>query len=85
MCLSLADELTIELLANQDEDILECFLKQYENTLSELVMFAFNPAIVTLGVLNYFPIKTFHVPDLLAWNLSGIPSWEKCQNALIGH
>ncbi len=67
---------------NQDESTIGYYLTEYRDTFFELMMFAFNPAILTLNVLNYFPLRTFHTPALLDWNLSSIPAWRKCQSKL---
>lgn len=72
----------LELNPNQDEAAITFYLTEYRDTFSQLLMFAFNPAVLALNVLNYFPIKTFHTPALLDWNLSGIPLWRKCQTEL---
>lgn len=72
----------LELNPNQDESAITHYLTEYRDTFAELMMFAFNPAVLTLNVLNYFPLRTFHTPALLDWNLSGIPLWQKCQSKL---
>ena len=84
MWLSPVDELEFDLAADQDDSVISHFLAEYRKTFLELLMFAFNQAIVTLRVLNYFPMTQFHVPQLLSWNLSGIPLWQKCQKDLKG-
>jgi len=71
-------ELEIELAPNQEESAIAQFMVEYRQTFVELLMFAFNPAIVTLRILNYFPLEHFHVPALMSWDLSGIPLWQKC-------
>lgn len=78
------NELEVDLAPNQDESVISHFLVEYQKKFLELLMFAFNPAIVTLSVLNYFPIESFHVPALVSWDLSGIPLWQKCQSDLKG-
>lgn len=72
----------LELNPNQDESEITYYLTEYRDTFSELFMFAFNSAVLVLNVLNYFPLKKFHTPTLLDWNLSGIPLWQKCQSKL---
>ncbi len=84
MWLSPINELEVDLASNQDESVISHFLGEYQKTFLELLMFAFNPAIVTLNVLNYFPLERFLVPALLSWDLSGIPLWQKCQSDLKG-
>ena len=74
--------LEIDLAAHQDELIISNILDEYRKTFLELLMFAFNPALVTLRVLNYFPLAQFHVPEVLSLDLSQIPLWQKCQNDL---
>ena len=84
MWLSPANGLEIDLAPNQDESVISHFVAHYRATFLQLLMFAFNPAIITLSVLNYFPIAKFYTPRLLTWDLSGIPAWEKCQSDLKG-
>lgn len=67
--------------SEQDEAIILDFAQTYQTTLLELLMFAFNPAIVTLNVLNHFPVQQFHVSSLRNWDLSDIPLWQKCRTA----
>lgn len=50
----------------------------------ELLMHAFNSAIVTLSVLLHFPMEHLHVPALMTWELSDIPLWQKCLADLKG-
>lgn len=69
-----------ELNPNQDESTIASYLTEYRDTFSELLMFAFNSAVITLNMLNYLPLKKYHTPNLLDWNLSGIPLWQKCQS-----
>ncbi len=45
-------------------------------------MFAFNGPVITLNVLNYFPIEDLHTSKLLNWHLDGIPAWIKCRSEL---
>ena len=55
---------------------------RYGDTLRELLMFGFNPAIVMLQVLNHFPTPEFHTPQLSDWNLSSISLWRKCADKM---
>ena len=57
-------------------------LARIRNNTPRTVMFAFNPPIMTLNILNYFSIQYLHNPELLNWNLGGIPGWIKCQSEL---
>lgn len=84
MWLNSVDGIEITLSAHQDESIISRLLQQYRTMMVELLMFAFNPAIITLNILNYFPIKDLHTPELLNWNLSEIALWQKCQSELKG-
>lgn len=84
MWLNSVDGIEITLSAHQDESIISHFLQQYRTMMTKLIMFAFNPAIITLNILNYFPLKELHTPELLNWNLSGITLWQKCQSELKG-
>ena len=55
--------------------LISSFLQEYETIPLELLMFTFNPPIMTLNILNYFSIQYLHTPELLNWNLGGIPGW----------
>jgi hypothetical protein len=73
-----------ELKARQDDRVIGYFLTEYRETFVGLLMFAFNPALTTLRVLNYFPLVALHTPTLENWNMSGIPLWRKCHDHLKG-
>lgn len=73
---------TLCLSAHQDESLISNYIQKNHKTFLDLLMFGFNPSIVTLRVLNYFPISRLHTPQLNDWNLSSIPSWRKCQHEL---
>ena len=66
----------------QDEALVADFLRRYPTILMELLIFAFNGPVITLNVLNYFPIEALHTPKLLTWDLEGVPAWSKCRNEL---
>lgn len=74
----------IDLRTDQDESVISLHLAKYRETFLQLLMFAFNPALVTLSVLNYFPLRALHTPKLLSWDLSSIPLWQKCKSELAG-
>ena len=74
----------IRLSTRQDEALIAKFLRQYDTIPLELLMFAFNAPLITLNVLNYFPIEDLHTPKLLNWNLNGIPAWMKRRDKLGG-
>jgi hypothetical protein len=82
MWLTSENGVDLELNPNQDESVIMYYLTEYRDTFAELMMFAFNPSVLTLNVLNYFPLPAFHTPALLDWNLSGIPLWQKCRSEL---
>ena len=72
------------LSTHQDEALIAGFLRQYATVPFELLMFAFNGPLIALNVLNYFSIEELHTPQLLNWNLNGIPAWTKCRDELGG-
>ncbi len=74
----------MELRAKQDEGVINHLLVEYHRTFVELLMFAFNPALATLRVLNYFPLTTLHTQALEKWDMSGVPIWKKCSEQLKG-
>ena len=82
MWLHQIDEHTYEIRANQDKEAIDYFLAEYRETFVELLFFAFNPALVTLRILNYFPLKSLHTAALNKWDMSRVPIWEKCINLM---
>ena len=70
------------LSTRQDQAFIADFLQRYPTIPLELLMFAFNGPVITLNVLNYFPIEDLHTPKLLNWHLDGIPAWIKCRGEL---
>lgn len=78
MWLNHVSELEIELKVGQGKEIISRFLTEYRMTIFELIMIGFNPAIVTLKLLNYFPLVKFHVPSLELWDLTGNRMWQQC-------
>lgn len=84
MWLHPTDEHTIEIRAKQDEAVINNFMAEYRRTFIELLMFAFNPALATLRVLNYFPLTPFHTAVLEKWNMSRVPIWRKSSEHLKG-
>ena len=66
----------------QDQVLIESFSEQSRDISLELLVFAYNPAVLTLSVLNYFPIGDLHTPGLLTWALEGIPGWVRCLGLL---
>ena len=84
MWLSSENGADIKLSTNQDDAEISFYLAEYRETFLGLMTAAFNPAIVTLNVLNYFPKRELHTPALLEWDFSNIPLWEKCQSELRG-
>jgi len=73
---------SLVLSARQDSSIINRYIETYKETYLGLVMFGFNPAIISLAVLNYYPEKEFHTSALLDWNLSTITAWHKCERLL---
>lgn len=70
------------LSTEQDEAIINDFLKEYETVPFDTLTFAFNLPVVVLSILNYFPIKNLHTDQLLNWNLNRIPVWTRCRAKL---
>jgi hypothetical protein len=78
------NELELHLQTDQDEQIINWFASKYESMFPELFMFAFNPPIITLAVLNYFPVPEFHTRELTNWDLSNIRLWKNVEKYLSG-
>ena len=72
----------VHLSAGQDESIISRYLKENTSTFIGLLMFGLNPSVLTLRILNYFPIPKLHTPQLNNWNFSSIEAWQKCRHEL---
>jgi hypothetical protein len=77
-------ETQFKLRIGRDLELIKNFLIEYKETFLPVLMFAFNPGIVSLAVLNYFSFPLIHTPDLLHWNLDRIPLWTKAKDHLRG-
>ncbi len=73
-----------ELMLSKDprEAMIANFLSQYESVLHDVLTFAFNPPVLVLNTLNYFPIKKLHTQELLKYSLDSIAAWKNCRNEL---
>ena len=70
------------LCSNREREIISAYTAEYKGLFLELLMFGFDPAVMTLGVLNYLPLPELHTPGLKTWNLDGIAGWRKCVKRL---
>ena len=73
---------TGRLCANQERTILSAYAAEHKGLFLELLMFGFNPAVMTLGVLNYLPLTELHTSGLRTWDLDAIAGWRKCLRRL---
>ena len=73
---------TGHLSAHGEQAIIRQFAAEYKDLWLELLMFGFNPAVMTLGVLNYLPLRKLHTPQLKKRDLGGIPGWRECLRRL---
>ena len=69
------------LSAHREQAIIRGYAAAYKDLWLELLMFGFNPAVMTLGVLNYLPLQELHT-QLKGWDLGGFPGWHKCLRRL---
>jgi len=69
----------LQLGTQADKKMLKWFTKEYRDLMVSILMFAFNPGIVTLQVLNFFSLPTVHTPGMTRWSLDEIPLWQKCR------
>ena len=53
-------ELELELATGGERETTGRFLSEYETMYVDLFMTAFNMPIITLAVLNYFPVPEYH-------------------------
>lgn len=69
------------LCADQDRTVIRSVLESNPQFLVELAMFGFNPAVLTLRMLNEFSLHDLHTPDLDRWSLDDLDGWKKCADA----
>jgi hypothetical protein len=72
----------IQVDISQDKKIISSILEYYGKVLFSLFEYAFNPSLVTLGVLNYFNLPELHTRELLNIDLALIPIWKDIQQNL---
>ncbi len=65
-----------------DRRAIEGFVKDFGNSIPPIVMFAFNPGLVTLRVLNSFSLPVIHTPPSPDWGLEDTALWIKCSQHL---
>ncbi len=75
----------LRLSSNQDAVHIGRILREYASVTPQLIMFAFNAPVITLNVLNYFPVVDLHTPKILNWNLDMLSGWMKCRDELDRH
>ena len=73
---------TGHLYANQERAIISAYAAEYNGLFLELLLFGFNPAVMTLGVLNCLPLTELHTPRLTTRTLSGMAGWRECVQRL---
>lgn len=76
-------EMGVQLASDQEKELISQFLIEYGSTLLQLLMFGFNGPVLTLSVLNYFPVKSLHTPALANWDLSDLPAWRNIRRDLM--
>ena len=81
MWLSVSDG-QLALSARQDGSVIQGYVDRYTDIFQDLLRFGFNPAIITLAVLNYLTENEFHTPKLVDWDLSSIDLWRRCREVL---
>lgn len=69
---------------DSDQLVIEDIMTSFGDTLNRTIMFAFNPSIVTLAVLNYFSLPEVHTNPLIHWDLAAIKLWRDCHRHLAG-
>jgi len=72
----------LQIDVNQDRKIISSILEKYGNVLFSLFEYAFNPALITLGILNYFNLPELHTKELLNIDLELIHIWKDIQQNL---
>lgn len=61
---------------------IKVLINKYSDLIEHLVIFAFNPGLITLKVLNHIELDECHSKILYSVNLDGVPAWKKCEKHL---
>jgi hypothetical protein len=61
---------------------IELLLSKQQELIPDLVSFAFNPALLTLKVLNYIELNTCHTEYLKLISFDALPAWARCKKHL---
>ena len=61
---------------------IELLLEEQKDLIPDLVSFAFNPALLTLKVLNYIELNSCHSEHLKLINFDALPAWARCKKHL---
>ena len=69
------------LCAGQDRAVIRSVVQSNPRFLLELAQFGFNPAVLTLRLLNEFSLHELHTPSLDKWRLDDLDGWKKCADA----
>lgn len=67
-------DLRLQLGTEADEKMIKWFTEEFQKLMVPILMFAFNPGIVTLQVLNFFNLPTVHTLGMTRWSLGACPS-----------
>lgn len=65
-----------------DKRAVDWLVDEFGNAMSSILMFAFNPGLITLKVLNYFRLSEIRTATLSNWNFENITLWNKCAQHL---
>ncbi len=68
---------------DSDRQAVRWFSENFGDVMPSILMFAFNPSMIALRILNAFSLSTIHTPASANWKLEGIPLWETCRKTLL--
>tara|TARA_R110002072_G_scaffold21376_3_gene76007 strand:- start:1233 stop:2147 length:915 start_codon:yes stop_codon:yes gene_type:complete len=66
----------------KDRILIADILKRYKHLFIPLLRTIYNPGLMTLNLLNHFPVKSIHTPALLKLTWHSAPGWEKAERKL---
>jgi len=67
---------------NNDEGLINLFLKEYSGVIEPLFSYSFNLSLMTLKLLNRFPIPDYHTEYMKNISLDDINAWKRVESVL---
>ena len=80
--LETSDGVNVSIASDPYPDEIHLILNSNRELMQQLLMFAFNPTLLILAVLNRFSVKSLQTPLMIQWDLDQIPAWHEVRLAL---